>query len=89
MNTAKKIQSIIQESLSRSELQILSESPKLIPFLKDLTESKQIHNLPCSDDMLCQTGIGMAISGAKVLICLNSVQGLESITASLNAKAVV
>ena len=84
MNTAKQIQTLLQEILSLSELHILSESPVLIPFLKDITEHPHIHTLPCSDDILCQTGVGMAISGAKVLICLNSAQGLESIAAALN-----
>jgi len=84
MNTAKQIQILLKEILSHTKLHILSESPILIPFLKDITEHSQIHTLPCSDEILCQTGVGMAISGAKVLICLNSAQGLEALVASLN-----
>ena len=81
MNAAKKLQSFLQEQLST--LQILSESPSLVPFLKDLAEHPQVHTLPCADDMLCNTAMGMAISGARVLICLSSEQGLASIAANL------
>ena len=84
MNAAKKIQSFLQQQLSLSTFQILSESPSLTPFLKNLVEHPQVYTLPCADDMLCNTAVGMAISGAHVLVCLSSEQSLTSIAANLH-----
>ena len=82
MNVAKKLQSFLQEELFPSNLCILSECPPH-SILRDLAGHPQVHTLPCADDMLCNTAMGMAISGAHVLICLSSEQSLASIAANL------
>lgn len=85
MNASKHIRDLLSSALS-SDLYILSESPQSTPFLSGLV-SEQLLTLPCSDTLLSNTALGMAISGSRVLISMSTDKEIDSLLALLKEES--
>lgn len=83
MNTNTHIHELLFSLLEKSGLHIICESTQGVPFLANLPNHQNIFILPCCDDTLINTAMGMAISGTPVIVVLSTDQSLASIQALL------
>lgn len=83
MNTTKHLNHLLHSLLETTELHIICESTQGNPFLAQLPAHEHIFVLPCCDDTLINTAMGMAISGTPVVVVLSTDESLSSVQALL------